>query len=160
METGHQLGPGSGGGGRRAGGPGRLVRALSIMVLSGLLAACQAPAGDMKLAATGPSAEGVDAPGKLAIIVNLAVDDGTGAAGGSGDDGSVAAVTARVMERLEAAMPAEEFAAVRTFNLFPAIALTADGELIARILAMPEVASVERDQELQLQAPKSDLRFK
>ncbi len=160
METGHQLGPASGGGGRRADGPARLVRALSIVVLSGLLAACQPPAGDMKLATTGPPAGGVDAPGKLAIIVNLAVDDGTGAAGSSGDDDSVAAVTARVMERLEATMPAEDFAAVRTFNLFPAIALTADGELIARILAMPEVVSIERDQELQIQAPQSDLRFK
>ena len=164
METGYRLGPVSGGAGRQSRALRLLVRAASCAVLAGLLAACQVPAGDTKLATMSPSAGGVDAPGeahgKLAIIVNLAVDDGTGAASGSGDDDSVAAVTARVMERLEAAMPAEEFAAVRTFNLFPAIALSADGELIARILAMPEVVSIERDEELKLQAPGSDLRFK
>lgn len=164
METGYRLGPVSGGGGRQCRALRRLVRAASFAVLAGLLAACQAPAGDTKLASMSPSAAGVDAPGdapgKLAIIVNLAVDDGTGATGSAGNGSSVAAVTARVMERLKAAMPAEEFAAVRTFNLFPAIALSADGELIALILAMPEVLSVERDEELQLQAPGSDLRFK
>ena len=160
METGYRLGPVSGAGGRHASGPARLVRVASIVVFSGLLAACEAPGGDMKLASVIPSAAGVDAPGKIAIIVNLAADDGTGAAGRFDDDESVAAVTARVMERLEAVMPAEDFAAVRTFNLFPAIALTADGELVARILAMPEVVSIERDRELRIQAPGSDLRFK
>ena len=164
METGYRLGPVSGGGGRQCRALRRLVRAASFAVLAGLLAACEMPAGDVKVAATSPSAEGVDAsgdaPGKLAIIVNLAVDDGMGATGSAGDDDPVAAVTARVMERLEAAMPAEEFAAVRTFNLFPAIALSADGELIALILAMPEVLSIERDEELKLQAPGSELRFK
>ena len=158
METRYRLGAAPPGG-RRAGALRPFVRVASCLVMSGLLAACQAPAGGMKLVSMGAAAEGSDAPGKLAIIVNLAVDDGAGAAGTSGDKG-IAAVTARVMERLEAAMPPEDFAAVRTFNLFPAIALTADGELIARILAMPEVVSVERDQELQLQAPQSDLRFK
>ena len=159
METRYRLGSAPCGGGRRVGALRPLVRVAWCLVLSGLLAACQAPAGDLKMASMGASAEGVNSSGKLAIIVNLAADDGTGAAGTSENDG-IAAVTARVMERLEAAMPAEEFAAVRTFNLFPAIALSADGELIARILAMPEVVSVERDQELQLQAPQSDLRFK
>ena len=164
MEAGYRLGSAPGGGGRQCRAPRLMVRAASCAVLAGLLAACQAPAGDMTLASMSPSAEGVDvpggAPGRLAIIVNLAFDDGTGAAGSSGDDDSVAAVTARVMERLEAAMPAEDFAAVRAFNLFPAIALSADGELIAHILAMPEVVSIERDEELRIQAPGSDLRFK
>ena len=175
METGYRLEAAPGAGGRgRVRALRLLARGASCVALAGLLAACEAPVGDMKPASTSPSAGGVEAPGdahgdtpgKLAIIVNLAVDDGmgtgtgAGAAGSSGDDGSVAAVTARVMERLKAAMPAEDFAAVRTFNLFPAIALSADGALIARILAMPEVVSVERDQELQLQAPGSELRIK
>ena len=159
METRYRLGSAPCGGGRRAGVLQPLVRVAWCLVMSGLLAACQTPAGGMKLASMGAAAEGSDAPGKLAVIVNLAADDGTGAAD-SADGDAIAAVTARVMERLEAAMPPEDFAAVRTFNLFPAIAFTADGELIARILAMPEVVSVERDQELQLQAPQSDLRFK
>ena len=159
METRYRLASAPCGGGRRAGALRPLVRVAWCLVMSGLLAACQAPAGGMRLTSMGAAAEGSDALGKLAIIVNLAADDGAGAAGTSGDEG-IAAVTTRVMERLEAAMPPEDFAAVRTFNLFPAIALSADGELIARILAMPEVVSVERDQELQLQAPQSDLRFK
>ena len=159
METRYRLGSAPCGGGRRAGVFRPLVRVAWCLVMSGLLAACQVPAGGMRLTSMGAAAEGSDALGKLAIIVNLAADDGAGAAGTSGDEG-IAAMTARVMERLEAAMPPEDFAAVRTFNLFPAIALSADGELIARILAMPEVVSVERDQELQLQAPQSDLRFK
>jgi hypothetical protein len=134
------------------------VRAASCLALVGLLAGCEVP-GSAATDAMGKTATGPEAPEKLAIIVNLAASDGAGATGSSADD-SIAAVTARVMERLEAAMPAEEFAEVRTFNLFPAIALSADGELIARILAMPEVVSIERDHELQLQEPRSGLRFR
>ena len=85
---------------------------------------------------------------KLPIIVNLAVGEGSGAEGDAGDD-THAAVTARVMERLKAAMPAEDLAEVRTFGFLPAIALSADGALIARLLAMPEVQSIELDRELQ-----------
>ncbi len=155
MEIRYRLGPAPRGG-HRAGALRRLVCAMSVVVLSGLLPACQAPVGGPKT--MGLAAGGPEEPGKLAIIVNLAADDGARAAGTS-DDNSVAAVTARVTERLKAAMPAEEFAAVRTFNLFPAIALSADGALIARILAMPEVVSIERDQELRLEEPRSGLRF-
>ena len=64
------------------------------------------------------------------------------------------------MERLREAMPAEEFAGVQTFSFLPAIALTADGDLLMLLLDAPEVAYVERDSEL---APLSDgsayLRF-
>ena len=64
------------------------------------------------------------------------------------------------MERLKAAMPAEDLAAVRTFGSLPAMALSADGVLIARLLAMPEVASIELDRELRpLDGTASELTF-
>ena len=85
---------------------------------------------------------------KFPIIVNLALGEGSVAEGDAGDD-ALAAATARVMERLKAAMPAEELAEVRTFRFLPAIALSADGALMARLLAMPEVQSIELDRELQ-----------
>ena len=178
METCHGLGVG-GGRERRGGLLGAVLHGASWMVLSGLLVACGGAAGDegeMKLdAAVLPETEGqgtaegqgmaegqvtggpevvdpdLDVAGeaaKLPIIVNLAVGEGSGAGGDAGEHG-IAAVTARVMERLKAAMPAEDLAAVQTFGSLPAMALSADGALIARLLAMPEVVSIELDRELQ-----------
>ena len=81
---------------------------------------------------------------KLPIIVHLLIGDGA-------DSGSaIDTVTARVMERLAAEMPDEDLAGVRTFTFFPAVALSADGDLILRLLSMPEVMSIERDRELQV----------
>ena len=85
-------------------------------------------------------------PEKLSLIVTLQVDEGTEAEHG---DDPVAAVTARVMKRLETVMSAEDLAAVRTFRVLPIIALIADRDLIVRLLSMPEVASIERDHELR-----------
>ena len=96
---------------------------------------------------------------KLPIIVNLALGEDSVAQGDAGGD-TLAAVTARVMERLKAAMPAEDLAGVRTFGFLPAIALSADGALIARLLAMPEVQSIELDRELQpLDGAAGELTF-
>ena len=160
METRNRIGFARGAGGRGRRALRLVVRAVSGVALATLLAGCEAPVGGANMAIMGPASEpDAQPPGKIPIIVSLAIGEGAGATGGSGKDG-IAAVTARIMERLEEAMPAEDFAAVRTFNLFPAIALSADGELIARILAMPEVESIARDHELQLQGPASDLRFK
>ena len=80
---------------------------------------------------------------KLPIIVHLL------AGGETGSDDSIAAVTSRVMERLEAEMSEEDLAAVRTFTFFPAIALSADRDLIFLLLSMPEVMSIERDHEIR-----------
>ena len=66
---------------------------------------------------------------------------------------SIAIIAAQIMERLKPDMPAEDFAAVRTFNLFPAIALSANAKLIERLLAMPEVLAIERDIELKFNTP-------
>ena len=85
--------------------------------------------------------------GTLPLIVTLRIDEGTEAERG---DDPVAAVTARVMMRLEAVMPAKDLAAVRTFSVLPIIALSADRDLIFELLAMPEVVSVERDSEFRM----------
>ena len=131
-------------------GIGAVARGMAGLLVAGLLAACQVPAVEAEspeAAVRAAEAAGQPVPGKLPIIVNLAVG------GGSGTEAA-----ARVMERLEAIMPADELAAVRTFSLFPVIALDADGELIARLLAMPEVTSIERDRELRLPEPQPVLR--
>ena len=85
--------------------------------------------------------------GTLPLIVTLRIDEGTEAERG---DNPVAAVTARVMKRLEAVMPAEDLAVVRTFGVLPVIALSADRDLIFELLTMPEVVSVERDSEFRM----------
>ena len=173
METCHGLGVGEGRE-RRSGLSGAVLHGAAWLVLSSLLVACGgSPAGDggeTKLDAAAltetegqgtAAGQGTDGPevadpdpavaeaaAKLPIIVNLAVGEGSGAGGDAGEHG-IAAVTARVMERLKAAMPAEDLAAVQTFGSLPAMALSADGALIARLLAMPEVVSIELDRELQ-----------
>ena len=157
METRYRL-EAARGAGRRTSPLGVVVRVVSCLLILGLLAACQPPA-DKGTAALGQGTDRLPAPEKLPIIVNLAVGDGSGEEGGADGD-TIAAVTARVMERLKAAMPAEELAVVRTYNFLPAIGLSADGALIARLLAMPEVASIERDRELRLDDPLPSLRVK
>ena len=99
--------------------------------------------------------EATEAAQRLPIIVNLVVDEAADAG-----DGALAAVTARVVERLKEAMRAEDLAAVQTFGSLPAIALPADGALMARLLAMPEVQSIELDRELQpLDDAAAELQF-
>ena len=94
---------------------------------------------------------------KLPLIVTLQIGEGTEAEPG---DDPVTAVTARVMKRLETVMSAEDLAAVRTFSVLPIIALSADRDLIVRLLSMPEVASVERDREFRaLDKAKSALEL-
>ena len=95
----------------------------------------------------GTGRQAPETSGTLPLIVTLRIDGGTEAERG---DDPVAAVTARVMKRLEAVMPAEDLAAVRTFGVLPIIALSEDRDLIFELLAMPEVVSVERDSEFRM----------
>ena len=85
------------------------------------------------------------APQKLPVIVHLLI----GEHAESDRATSIAAVTAQVLGDLESRMPEEDFAAIRTFTFFPALALSADGELLLRLLSMPEVMSIERDRNLR-----------
>ena len=188
METCHWVGVGAGAE-RRVGLLDAVLRGASWLVLSSLLVCVRADLLPGRRGAVNPDAavlpeavnpgaailpdaqeqktdvaEAADqdtpaAAEKLPIIVNLAVGENSGADGDAGDD-TIAAVTARVMERLKAAMPAEDLAEVRTFGFLPAIALSADGALIARLLAMPEVQSIELDRELQpLGGAAGELQF-
>lgn len=142
MEGHHRIAHQGGVNGRR-GVRGVVLHCLPWVMLTVLLAACSAPAGESAQMSDGQAAIAQPAT-KLAIVVNLAV--GEDADAGSETD-SVSAVTTRVMKELKSAMTAEDLGRVRTFGALPIIALIADGALIARLLAMPEVLSVERDRE-------------
>ncbi len=93
--------------------------------------------------------EGHDAerPEPIPIIVNLAVEVGDGSLD---DSAKIATVRALVMDRLREALSPEDLAAVRTFENLPAIALSAGPTLIAILLALPQVASIEADSEFEL----------
>ena len=114
---------------------------VAALLLAALLVAAGAAFASDGGEETEPAATPVS--GKLPVIVHLL------AGGETGSDDSLAAVTSRVMERLEAEMSEGDLAAVRTFTFFPAIALSADRDLIFLLLSMPEVMSIERDHELQ-----------
>jgi hypothetical protein len=92
----------------------------------------------------------------LPVIVYLAVVGATaGVAVQAGPD-AIKAVRTVVMERLQEVLSAPDFAAVRTFGNFPAIALSASPDVIALLLAMPEVDSIGRDPELM---PLEDVKL-
>ena len=134
--------------------PMRLARCLAI---AGMLAGCGTTSGQN--AVSGQETAGSGVPDRLPVIVHLSVGDGPGTAQPA-DSETIAEATARVMDRLRAAMPAEEFAGVRTFSFFPAIALSADGDLLMLLLDAPEVASIERDRELgPLGGGSTDVQF-
>ena len=96
-----------------------------------------------------------DLQGPLPIMVRLAVDGDTGTPAEPDWDAIRTARTA-VLERLREVLSPTEYEAVRTFQSVPAIALSATPEVIAFLLTMAEVVSVERDHELQLQCGAGD----
>ena len=79
------------------------------------------------------------------IIVHLKVTVGSD---GRFTTDAVDAVRRLVMARLEPLMSDNEAAAVRIYENLPAIALTARSEVIAQLLTMPDVLSIEPDREL------------
>ena len=125
-------------------------RFLSPPARAVLLAACLlAMIGGFACGEGTAEVEGHDAerPEPIPIIVNLAVEVGEGSLD---DSAAIAAVRAPVMERLRETLSPEDLAAVRTFENLPAIALSAEPQLIALLLALPQVASIEADREFEL----------
>ena len=69
---------------------------------------------------------------------------------------ALAAAQRRVMGRLRSTMQPGEYASIRVFNTLPLLALRATPELIAFLLTLADVSSVEADRVL---APTSAPRF-
>ena len=82
----------------------------------------------------------IETPAKAAIpiLITLAADEGE----------LLSAARTRVMARLKSTMSAEAFAAVRTYEALPVIALAATPEVLALILTLSDVRSVEADRTL------------
>lgn len=119
--------------------------ARSVLLAAGLLATI----GGLACGEGTAEVEEHDAeqPEPIPVIVNLAVDMDEGSLA---DSAVIAAVRAPVMERLQETLSAEDLAAVRTFENLPAIALSAEPQVIALLLALPQVASIEADREFSL----------
>ena len=118
------------------------IRGARVLLLSGLLAMVAGTGYGEGTAEVAQPDGGRTEP--IPVIVNLALD---AAEGGQVNGGAIATVRAAVMARLEEALHPDEFAAIRTFENLPAIAFSADAQVIALLLAMPEVASIEADRE-------------
>ena len=71
----------------------------------------------------------------IPILVTLAAEEGE----------ALATARRRVLERLRSAMSADAFAAVRTYETLPMVALAATPETIALLLTLPDVLSIEAD---------------
>ena len=92
---------------------------------------------------------GIGAPDAVPIVVVLATDqDGTG----------FIDARERLMERLKDIMAPADFTAIRTFDMLPAIALSARPSLIAWLLVQAEVVSIEPDRTLVPAAAAEDLQ--
>lgn len=106
-----------------------LALALTILAATGCcLVASQARVDD---AAT----DNIAAAEAIPILVTLAAEEGE----------ALAAARRRVLGRLRSAMSADAFAAVRTYETLPMIALAATPETIALLLTLPDVLSIEAD---------------
>lgn len=76
---------------------------------------------------------GADEP--IPILVTLAAEEGE----------ALAAARMRVLAQLRQAMSADAFASVRTYETLPLVALAATPEVVALLLTLPDVRSVEAD---------------
>lgn len=75
----------------------------------------------------------------IPILVTLAAEEGE----------ALAAARTRVLARLRSAMSADAFAAVRTYQTLPIVALAATPEVVALLLTLPDVRSVEADRSFE-----------
>lgn len=71
----------------------------------------------------------------IPILVTLAAEEGE----------ALTATRERVLAHLRGAMSADAFAAIRTYELLPVVALVATPEIVTSLLTLPDVRSVEVD---------------
>ena len=123
---------------RGVGGPLRLLGVMGLVFATLVVAGCclvtplsQMDAGGRESSEIGP----VDA---IPIVVTLAADEGE----------PLAAVMTRVLAQLQSAMAPDAFAAIRTYEALPALALSATPEVLALLLTLTDVRSVEADRTL------------
>lgn len=105
--------------------------ALTLTILASTGCCLVAPQARVDDAATGDIAAAEAIP----ILVTLAAEEGE----------ALAAARRRVLERLRSVMSADAFAAVRTYETLPMVALAATPETIALLLTLPDVLSIEAD---------------
>ena len=109
-----------------------LVLALTLSATGCCLATPQVSSGD---AVVGD----IEAVEPISILVTLAAEEGE----------ALAAARMRVLARLREAMSAEAFAAVRTYETLPLVALAATPEIVALLLTLPDVRSIEADRSFE-----------
>lgn len=76
----------------------------------------------------------------VSIMVTLAAEEGD----------ALLASRERVLARLRHAMTPNAFAAIRTYETLPLVALSATPDVIALLLTLPDVRSVEADKSFSL----------
>lgn len=84
---------------------------------------------------TGGATTGNAMPEVTPILVTLVAEEGEALAEGQ----------ERVLARLRSAMSPDTLAAVRTYETLPMVALPATPEIIALLLTLPDVRSIEAD---------------
>lgn len=89
----------------------------------------------------------VDAAETIPILVTLAAEEGD----------ALDAARTRVLARLRQAMSSDAFAAVRTYETLPLVALPATPAIVALLLALPDVRSVEADRAFGGFAPEAPI---
>lgn len=106
-----------------------LALALTISTATGCcLATLEIRDGDV-------AASDIKAVEAIPILVTLEAEKGE----------ALAAARLRVLARLRQAMSADALAAVRTYEALPLIALAATPEIVALLLTLPDVRTVEAD---------------
>lgn len=110
-----------------------LVMAVTVVVAAGCCFAT-------RQAGEGEAVVGQPVPAEATpILVTLAADEGE----------ALAATRERVLTHLRMIMPAEAFAAIRTYETLPIVALVATPDTIAALLTSPDVRSIEADRSFE-----------
>ena len=86
----------------------------------------------------GQESSETEVPDAIPILVTLAADESE----------ALTAARTRVLAELESVMPPEVFATVRVYGVLPVLAFSATPEVIALVLRLPDVRSVEADRTL------------